>query len=146
MKFRKSTVVYRLYIYISCFLGRDPGTLKSDIASKKPSTINLFGFETLKLKIRRLKLWKPTLEPCLLHQCFHVAGIVMPGPANIYIYIYIRIRICMYIYIYTYICFIYTVYMYIHLSLSLSLCIYIYIYIYIMPPWLCEDALMALLT
>ena len=41
-------------------LGRDPGTLKSDIVSKKTSTINLFGFETLKLKIRRLKLWKPT--------------------------------------------------------------------------------------
>ena len=38
------------------FLGRDPGTLKSDIVSKKTSTINLFGFETLKLKIRRLKL------------------------------------------------------------------------------------------
>ena len=28
---------------------------------KKTSTINLFGFETLKLKIRRLKLWKPTV-------------------------------------------------------------------------------------
>ena len=28
------------------FLGRDPGTLKSDIANKKTSTINLFGFET----------------------------------------------------------------------------------------------------
>ena len=27
----------------------------------KTSTINLFGFETLKLKIRRLKLWKPTV-------------------------------------------------------------------------------------
>ena len=42
------------------FLGRDPGTLKSDIVSKT-STINLFGFETLKMKIRRLKLWKPTV-------------------------------------------------------------------------------------
>ena len=42
------------------FLGRDPGTLKSDIVSKKTSTTNLFGFETLKLKIRRLKLWNPT--------------------------------------------------------------------------------------
>ena len=28
---------------------------------KKPSTINLSGFETLKLKIGRLKLWKPTV-------------------------------------------------------------------------------------
>ena len=45
----------------SCFLGRDPGTLKFDIVSKKTSTIILFGFETLKLKIRRLKLWKPTV-------------------------------------------------------------------------------------
>ena len=43
-------------------LGRDPGTLKSDIVSKKRITINLFGFETLKLKIRRLKLWKPTVQ------------------------------------------------------------------------------------
>ena len=42
------------------FLGRDPGTLKSDIVSKKTSTNNLFGFETLKLKIRRLKLWNAT--------------------------------------------------------------------------------------
>ena len=45
--------------------GRDPGTLKSDIVSKKTSTTSLFGFETLKLKIRRLKLWKPTVR------CFH---------------------------------------------------------------------------
>ena len=43
------------------FLARDPGTLKSDIVSKKTSTNNLCGFETLKLKIRRLKLWKPTV-------------------------------------------------------------------------------------
>ena len=43
------------------FSGRDSGTLKSDIVSIKTSTINLFGFETLKLKIRRLKLWKPTV-------------------------------------------------------------------------------------
>ena len=34
--------------------------------SKKTSTINLFGFETLKLKIRRLKLWKPTVVLVLL--------------------------------------------------------------------------------
>ena len=53
-----STVDFRNSIVI--LLGRDPGTLKSDIVSTKTSTINLFGFETLKLKIRRLKLWKPT--------------------------------------------------------------------------------------
>ena len=33
---------------------------------KKTSTINLSGFETLKLKIRRLKLWKPTVGVGLL--------------------------------------------------------------------------------
>ena len=32
---------------------------------KKTSTIDLFGFETLKLKIRRLKLWKPTVYICM---------------------------------------------------------------------------------
>ena len=47
--------------------GRDPGTLKSDIVSqkKRTSTIKLLGFETLKLKVRRLKLRKPTV-PSLL--------------------------------------------------------------------------------
>ena len=55
----------------SCFSGRDPGTLKSDIVSKKTSTINLFGFETLKLKIRRLKLWKPTVS-YLLYKLFSI--------------------------------------------------------------------------
>ena len=30
---------------------------------KKTSTMNLFGLETLKLKIRRLKLWKPGVVP-----------------------------------------------------------------------------------
>ena len=44
------------------FSGRDPGTLKSDIVSTKTSTIDLFGFETLKYKIRRLNLWKPTVS------------------------------------------------------------------------------------
>ena len=43
------------------FLGRDPGTLKSDIVSTKNIHNYLFGFETLRLKIRRLKLWKPTV-------------------------------------------------------------------------------------
>ena len=42
------------------FLGRDPGT-EVPHRVKKTSTLNLFGFETLKLKIRRLKLWKPTV-------------------------------------------------------------------------------------
>ena len=48
------------------FFGRDPGTLKSDIVSTKTYTLNLFGFETLKLKIRRLKFWKPTVVGTML--------------------------------------------------------------------------------
>ena len=55
------TLTVDLRNFIVFFLGRDPGTLKSDIVSKNTSTINLFGFETLKLKIQRLKLWKPTI-------------------------------------------------------------------------------------
>ena len=51
----------RLPKFHRVFLGRDPGTLKSDIVSTKTSTINLLGFETLELTIRRLKLWKPTV-------------------------------------------------------------------------------------
>ena len=53
------TVSLQNFMFV--FLGRDPGTLKSDIVSTKTSTIILFGFETLKFKIRRLKLWKPTV-------------------------------------------------------------------------------------
>ena len=49
----------RLYNFHRVCWGRNPGTLKSDIVSK--NTINSFGFETLKLKIRKLKLWKPTV-------------------------------------------------------------------------------------
>ena len=54
------TVDFRNFIVF--LLGRDPGTLKSDIVSKQTSTMNLFGLETLTLKIRRLKLWKPTVH------------------------------------------------------------------------------------
>ena len=39
---------------------------------KQTSTVNLIGFETLKLKIPRLKLWKPTApcpSPCLVPCC-----------------------------------------------------------------------------
>ena len=69
------------------FLGRDPGTLKSDIVSKKTSTINLFGFETLKLKIRRLKLWKATVPPAARKpkQCFtYYATRFYTPPINVY--------------------------------------------------------------
>ena len=36
---------------------------------KKTSTNNLFGFETLELKIRRLKLWKPTVLADAITTC-----------------------------------------------------------------------------
>ena len=59
---RRASAFLRMYYgrfpkFHRVFLGRDPGTLKSDIVSKKTSTISLFGFETLNLKIRRLTLW-----------------------------------------------------------------------------------------
>ena len=44
----------------SCFFGPRPWHIEIRHRVKKTSTINLLGFETLKLKIRRLKLWKPT--------------------------------------------------------------------------------------
>ena len=45
----------------SCFFGPRPWHIEIRHRVKKTSTINLFGFETLKLTIRRLKLWKPTV-------------------------------------------------------------------------------------
>ena len=45
----------------SCFCVPRPWHIEIRHRVKKTSTINLFGFETLKLKIRRLKLWKPTV-------------------------------------------------------------------------------------
>ena len=46
----------------SCFFGPRPWHIEIRHRVKTTSTINLFGFETLKLKIRRLKLWKPTVN------------------------------------------------------------------------------------
>ena len=45
----------------SCFFGPRPWHIEIRHRVKRTSTINLFGFETLELKIRRLKLWKPTV-------------------------------------------------------------------------------------
>ena len=45
----------------SCFFGPRPWHIEIRHRVKKTSTMNLFGFETLTLKIRRLKLWKPTV-------------------------------------------------------------------------------------
>ena len=46
---------------ISWFLGPRPWHIEIRHRVKKIFTVNLFGFETLKLKVRRLKLWKPTV-------------------------------------------------------------------------------------
>ena len=51
---------------LSCFFGPRPWHIEIRHRVKKTSTINLFGFETLKLKIRRLKLWKPTVAILLI--------------------------------------------------------------------------------
>ena len=45
----------------SCFFGPRPWHIEIRHRVKKTPTISSFGFETLKLKIRRLKLWKPTV-------------------------------------------------------------------------------------
>ena len=44
----------------SFFVGPRPWHIEIRHRVKNTSTIDLFGFETLKLRIRRLKLWKPT--------------------------------------------------------------------------------------
>ena len=44
-----------------CLFGPRPWHIEIRHRVKKTSTIDLFGFKTLKLKIRRLKLWKPTV-------------------------------------------------------------------------------------
>ena len=50
------TVDFRNFIV---FFGPRPWHIEIRHRVKKTSTINLFGFETLELKVRRLKLWKP---------------------------------------------------------------------------------------
>ena len=121
----------------SCFLGPRPWHIEIRHRVKKASTIDLFGFEPLKLKIRRLKLWKPTVtRPARGHapnprsedldvrvsgpsRCLRSGGDSSPDKGKyIYIYIYIYIfviGICMYICIHVY----------------MFICIYVYIYIYI---------------
>ena len=53
--------VRSVFIISSCFFWPRAWHIEIRHRVKKASTINLFGFETLKLKIRRLKLWKPTV-------------------------------------------------------------------------------------
>ena len=106
------------------FLGREPGTLKSDIVSNKTSTISLFGIETLKLKFRRLNygnrpwlLGVSLLCVVYLYMCIYI---------HIYTHIHVHICMCIYIYIYIYV----YIYIYTHMCITLSLSIYIYIYIH----------------
>ena len=47
-----------------CFFGPRLWHIEIRHRVTKTSTMNLFGFETLKLTIRRLKLWKPTVLMC----------------------------------------------------------------------------------
>ena len=54
----QGTVDFRNFIV---FFGLRPWHIEIRHRVKQISTINLFGFEILKLKIRRLKLWKPTV-------------------------------------------------------------------------------------
>ena len=68
---------------------------------KDTSTINLFGFETLKLKIRRLKLWKPTVH-CYINLLLWRLGVIHIIEVLIYIYIIAEYTIS-YIHIYIYI-------------------------------------------
>ena len=46
----------------SCFFGPRPWHIETRHRVKQIFTINLLGFGILKLKFRRLKLWKPTVE------------------------------------------------------------------------------------
>ena len=83
----------------SCFLDRDPGTLKSDIVSKKTSTINLFGFETL---IESSKIGIMETDPC---QRFHLVPAYISTSVSVClsgsIMSYNNTYVCIYIYIHT---------------------------------------------
>ena len=77
------TIIF-LYYYItilqsiseisSCFFGPRPWHIEIRHRVKKTSTIILLGFETLKLKIRRLKLWKPTVY---IHIYYYITKITI---------------------------------------------------------------------
>ena len=75
---------------------------------QKKSTINLLGVETLKLKIRRLKLWKPTvgwlnitwITLILLNIIWHTSKLYIYIYIYIYAHVYTYIRISLSLYIY----------------------------------------------
>ena len=54
--------------FIVCLVPR-PWHIEIRHRVKQTSTINSFGFETLKLKIRRFKLWKPTALYYIIAYC-----------------------------------------------------------------------------
>ena len=56
-----SKLLRSIFEISSCFFGPRPWHIEIRHRVKKTSTINSFGFETLKLRIRRLKFWKPTV-------------------------------------------------------------------------------------
>ena len=61
----------------SCSFGPRPWHIEiRHRVKQKTSTIDLFGLETLKLKIQRLKLWKPTV---VLHQAFRARHVRTSG-------------------------------------------------------------------
>ena len=64
----------------SCFFGPRPWYIEIQHRVKRTSTINLFGFETLKLNIWRLKLWKPTVTwlGCCCDLCCYAHSRVWP--------------------------------------------------------------------
>ena len=89
----------------SCFLGPRPWHIEIRHRVKKTSTINLFGFETLKLKIRRLKLWKPTPQGASLGELYTGArtkscSLSSPLARLYHIITYYIICVCVCIYIY----------------------------------------------
>ena len=130
------------------FFGPRPWHIEIRHRVKKTSTINLFGFETLKLKIRRLKLWKPTvLCICIYIYMCNKGGHTTTGhSAGVLLFSYstkkkqkktkrkqkyITVTVPN---IHTYITYIHTVYVYIHTLHTSTLCMYVYIYIYIYSP------------
>ena len=117
----------------SCFFGPRPWHIEIRHRVKKISAINLFGFETLNLKIRRLKLWKPTVLITLtlartqLLRARRWWGTRVPTRGakslyHIYIYIYIYIKTSLSIPISHYYC--YCCHKYYHY------CYYYYYYYY----------------
>ena len=94
----------------SCFLGPRPWHIEIRHRVKtKTSTINWFGCETLKLKIRRLNLWKPTVS--LMQKWASVKQTPAHAePSGKHTYMCVCVCICIYIYIHIYI----YIYIYIH--------------------------------